>query len=193
MIIVEGVDGAGKTTLVRELQQTFELAEGERGTKDRKLLYTVTKRDTYSALAAAVKGDETPKVWDRLFFSEFVYASVVGREPEFNSTDRSFVSRVLEAVRPPIIVCLPPIDVVKDNIVKDEQMDGVTDNIDLIYGRYVGLMEGGFPEHTMLYDYTDLSTDYGGSLGRDDFSTLDEIKTEINDYLNERAERTWTL
>lgn len=189
MIIVEGPDGSGKSTLVRELAKEFGLLEGERGTTDRKKLYTVTRPDTYQALGHAVGGTAPVRIWDRLFYSELVYAPLVDRPVEFSTSEQGYVRRMIDALACPIIVCLPPRDVVTQNVLatKDEQMDGVVAAARWIWNRYEDLWQDGvFGEHVMLYDYTSrLLTDRPLS-----FSSIDVIKENISDYLAERRERT---
>lgn len=153
MIIVEGPDGAGKTTLVKQISERFELAVGRRGVADRKLLYTVTVPDTFRALQEAVSGEEQPLVWDRLFFSEFVYYPLTNRKCEFNEAQRQHIMEVLCALRSPIILCLPPAKTVYANAGKAEQMDGVMDNLSRIYLAYVAVFKW-MPAHAVVYDYT---------------------------------------
>lgn len=184
LIIVEGPDGAGKTTLVRGLIREFSFQAGERGTTDRKLLYTVTRSDTYRAMAHEVLGDEPPRIWDRLFFSEMVYAPIVGRLCEFSMSEQAYIRRVLEAMRVPIVLCLPPLAHVVENALKDEQMDGVVDNLTTIYEAYA--QPDFMPEHTLVYDYTNTMTERGLN-----YVPREIIDEEINDYLQERRTRTW--
>lgn len=179
MIIVEGPDGAGKSTLVKELKEEYGFVEGLRGTNDRKLLYTVTRSDTYNALSQAVRGDGPPIIWDRLFFSEMVYAPIVHRDCEFSLHEQKFVGDVLESLECPVIVCRPPFEVVQINAAKDEQMDGVNENLRGIYQRYE--TECDWPHNTMWYDYT--GTVRGGK-----FVSREDISKQINHYL---AVRKW--
>lgn len=184
MIIVEGPDGAGKSTLVGKLITEFGFTVGERATADRKLLYTVTRQDTHKALAHAIlaSANEPARIWDRLFYSEMVYAPTVGRPVEFHSSEQSWIQRIIEAARFPVILCLPPLEIVRDNALKNDQMDGVNSNIETIWQSYIDMwQERFFPPQTLLYDYTD---DPGEIAYKN-------IVDEIQDYLDEREERTW--
>lgn len=193
IVIVEGPDGAGKSTLVRKLREQFNLAEGTRGTKDRKLLYTVTVSDTMRALTQAVDGRGPAVIWDRLYYSELVYADLVGRPVEFNATQQSFVQRIIEALRCPVILCLPPFKVVKANAANAEQMKGVNENLRAIYDAYWDLHdEEVLPAHTRLYDYTRSTAQELQGGGHVLFSSYDEIVNEVKDYLDERSQRSWT-
>lgn len=188
MIVVEGPDGAGKTTLVAKLLNRYLfMREGPRGTKDRARLYTVTVPDTFGAINRAIRA-KTPYreqrdicVWDRLFFSEMVYADLTDRPCQFSLGQQRFISRILEAIDCPIILCLPPIEVVEANALAAEQMKGVKENIAEIWSRYHSLY-GNMPNNTMIYDYT----------GEDpDRVTYDEIIATIDKYLLERSKREW--
>lgn len=181
---------------MNELSKEFGLRHGERGTGDRTKLYTVTRQDTYTAMGEAVKGTSPVRIWDRLFYSELVYASIVGRSIEFNHTEQTYVRRMLEGLRCPIIVCLPDYPTVERNARSAKQMDGVNENLVAIYNSYVRLCDGLFPEHTLIYDY---ETGAEGRVGymqdrgpyQFAFTPLASIKDDIADYLEERRERTW--
>lgn len=186
MIIVEGPDGAGKSTLVKQLCLDLDLTVGERAVKNRDELWKSTRQDTYTALSEAVGGNQPVKVWDRLFFSEFVYHRVVGRECEFTLQDEVLIRKVLNALVCPIIFCLPPFPAVKENVLKDKQMDGVVDNIVEIYDKYVTMMkalEFLGPHRVMHYNY--MGALLGGGV------EYDTILVNCHNYIEERAKRTW--
>lgn len=159
MIIVEGPDGAGKSTLVKQLQDLFpELKTGERGTDNRDLLWTVTRSDTYNAMRLALTPEEPPRIWDRLFWSEFVYSPVVGRECQFTDEDIALIPQVIAALKAPVIMCGPSFEVVQANAQRAHQMDGVNDGLARIYDSYkqiVGIRRYFPPKLNLIpYDYT---------------------------------------
>lgn len=183
MIIVEGPDGAGKSTLVTKLSEALSLPVGERATTDRNKLYEVTRQDTYTALGQAVTGHTPANIWDRLFFSEMVYAPVVGRDCEFTDEEQVYVKRLLIAMGSPIILCLPPWSVVKGNVEGTEQMDGVEENLKHIYASYQKVTSG--MPWVMWYDYTDETKDEG-------YVTEDAILEGVKHYLeNHKKARSW--
>lgn len=176
MIILEGPDGAGKTTLLEQIVQNFRVHVGERGTDNRDLLYTVTVSDTFKALKRAVTGSTNMCVWDRLFFSEFVYPKYMGRSCQFNDGQRLHVLEVMRALKCPIIWCLPPREAVIDNARKDHQMEGVDGNVGDIWDDYER-MYLWTPPQTIVYDYT-----------RDKPGRVFEV---IKSYEAERKHREW--
>lgn len=186
MIIVEGPDGSGKTTLVNTLAEMFGLQIGKRGTENRDLLWTVTVPDTLRALGGAVHGKEPPIIWDRLYYSDFVYAplSITPRDVSFNSSHQQHIDRILEALRCPLIVCLPSLATVRANVdTERHQMTGVRNNTVRIWSTYLGMCyipddaPKPFQEHRIVYDYTQGIT------------ALGEVLQEVEDYLEDREER----
>lgn len=152
MVIIEGPDGAGKSTLVKQVCDELKLEVGTRGTKNRDLLWTVTVSDTMRALGMAVTGQAPPKVWDRLYYSEFVYAPIQGRDVAFNLMHQRHINAVLDVLKPPRIMCLPPWEIVEANAGKVHQMDGVNDNLEKIYRFYSRMYQ---QNHNFdSYDYT---------------------------------------
>ena len=171
MIVVEGPDNAGKSTLVRNLCETFDLREGKRGTDNRDDLWKVTVADTHRALHEAEVGTSPARVWDRLFFSEFVYSKYTGRECEFSEHRKAFILKELEAKGYPIILCLP----MKATVLKPNdrhQMAGVNENLEAIYDDYVEMMDW-MPKQTIFYNYQTESPD--------------RIHSVVGEYLSNRG------
>lgn len=173
VIILEGPDGAGKTTLKESLQTRYGFDEGVRGTADRSKLYTVTVQDTFYALRCAL-GNLPPVIWDRLYFSELVYAKIVGRPVEFTALQQRIIQGILQVMDVPIIYCRPPLSTVKRNAQRNEQMDGVLENLEHIYIDYDNVM---LHTHAVHYDYT--------------VHDPKRVYDYIDKYLDERNQRTW--
>ena len=152
MVIVEGPDNAGKSTLVKALCDTFGLVEGKRGTDNRDDLWKVTVADTNRALAEA-RISAKAQVWDRLFFSEFVYSKYAGRDCEFSDYRRDLILHELTFRKYPIIMCLPPKHLVLNGgDPSRHQMEGVKENLSAIYDDYVSMIDW-MPPKTVFYNY----------------------------------------
>jgi hypothetical protein len=199
LILVEGPDGAGKTTLVNRLAKEFDLTIGERSAPNRDELWKSTVEDTFKALAHAVRGRKFEAawgslfagdpvfIWDRLFYSEFVYAGITPRPVQFNDEQAVHVARMIDALNCPVILCLPPREVVITNVMgPGRQMAGVVDRIEHIYDEYRGLLDGwkfpALPGRTLVWDYT----------GEVAYCTYEEIQQEVTGYLLARKNRSWT-
>lgn len=136
--------------------------------------------DTYRALALAVLGHDPVYLWDRLYFSELFYHKYVDRPCQFNEAHQAHIERVLVALECPIILCLPPFEVVKENVKVEDQMDGVNDNIANIWSDYERHYGAGLFPHpnTHVYDYTQTGA-YG------------YVQSLVSGYLHRRKDRTW--
>jgi len=157
MIILEGPDGAGKTTLVKHLQEDFGLAVGLRGTEDRTKLYEVTVSDTFRAIRGAFEFGSPPLLWDRLYYSELVYYRYTTGKCAFNHAQQKLIRHVIQAIGCPVILCLPPLEVVVNCVLEDDrdEMEGVKTNIHAIYHAYEHMDLGNvLPVQTLVYDYT---------------------------------------
>lgn len=185
MIVVEGPDGAGKSTLVQTLCDQFGFTVGTRATKNRDELYKVTRQDTYCAIAEDLRGDSPlPKIWDRLFWSELVYADLVRRPIEFGMQEQYVIKKVL-AITSFTVVCLPPFDTVLKNVSESKhEMEGVREKIQKIYTAYPKAFLH-FPGHLVYYDYTGHKTTSG-------YAGMAEILNRCKAHIHNRKERVWT-
>lgn len=185
MIIIEGPDGGGKSTLVEGLCMEYGLIVGERATKNRDLLYKVTRQDTYTAIAHEVMGNMSkPFIWDRLFWSEMVYADVVGRPVEFKPTEQDLIKKFLSSLSV-LVVCMPPKHTVLENVAASKhEMDGVKERAEVIYDRYKSLFQG-YGGQLVWFDYTGEQT-IGG------YRNYDGVIEQIDYHMTKRKERLWT-
>lgn len=164
MVIIEGPDHAGKSTLIRHIQETLgdavELSPHSRMSKDARNDPAFrdpenVKTRVYESISApgALRSQGPVILHDRLFFSALVYDNVFGREPTFNWKEEVHICRLLTAISPPIVFCLPPLEDITSKIYGATEMEGVTDNIARIYRAYDVLSALSHPG-IVRYDYT---------------------------------------
>jgi hypothetical protein len=171
MIIIEGPDGAGKTTLAQELSSRYGFRiGGTRGPNDN------VRGRVYSALGAAVAGAGPIRIYDRLFYSELVYGPILRGRCLFSPIEQNHIHHVLEVLRCPIIFCLPDLDVILKNLEQKEHLEGVRENIAAIHASYQDLFLKTPSAARLLYAYT--------RNGIKDWTVIDH-------YVERRRERTW--
>lgn len=175
MIIVEGPDGAGKTTLCKAISAEFhlELVAPQRGGE---APIVPVRNRVYRALGKAVQGRHPAKVYDRLFFSELVYGEVLRGQIAFSAFEQNYVNRMLVGLRCPVIMCLPSKQTCRENLTKNKQMEGVEENFDAIYEAYE--LVNQLRSVSMIHDYT--------------FSRSEnKVLHFINNYLVDRKQREY--
>lgn len=207
MVIVEGADGSGKTTLCDRIVERFggEVLPKMWPEAREDMPNVGVKRRVYESLAIAVRGSARDPVFvhDRLFWSELVYGRVLrGRhaftrpvEPKKGESpyarprskdertyEHDLILATILALKCPVIFCLPPPDVVIANVERTVQLEGVREQIAPIYDRYrVKRAQLRGRAQVLTYDYT----------GQWPGSTLDKIFDTIEKYLIIRDERKW--
>lgn len=168
MIIVEGPDGAGKTTLIRRLSQDLDMDIAARvvGKDTRALVDIVTSTEE-----RLNKGFQET-LYDRFtMVSGPIYDAVMGRTHSMFADRNWMIARTNEFynISPVLIYCLPPLQLVMLNVSEGEDDNSaVVECIEPIYQAYlaraaIDLFHLG---SCFIYDYT--IQNYDGILERVD-------------------------
>ena len=126
-IIIEGPDGAGKSTLAKSLAGALDMN-----------ILKMTANGGQSVPEYLQKLACDGVIIDRCWVSEQVYSDLFGREPRIDNDDAESLTEFCGRAGIPIIVLLPPLHVVisRLNARGDEYADVVCPNIIEIYKRY---------------------------------------------------------
>lgn len=155
MIIIEGPDGAGKTSLARKLHYQLDIPYAPKASDSLegpvKNICEWVDNDLLSW------GSQPVKIYDRYpLISEPIYGPALrGGVPEQMTTtwmrNRTNTFRSMSLV----IWCLPPFVNVDENVSQseDNQMEGVAKNIDTIWSLYA-TASNMWSGPGMIYDYT---------------------------------------
>lgn len=183
MIIVEGPDGAGKSTLIRQLSAEFDLEIAPRvvskDTKDLTDLQQWVNRNLAEGFQF--------KLFDRhRLISEFCYGPTLRPKQRPGFTEYLWVyhslRRLYMEVQPVIIYCLPPLDRIKLNLENDADNEVVHDYIEQIYAAYLerSVMDHlVMPNNVVVWDYTQDDILERVSLNRNTQATSGEIDSMI--------------
>lgn len=126
-IIIEGPDGAGKSTLAKSLAGALDMNI---------LKMTANGGQSMPEYVQKLKCDGI--IIDRCWVSEQVYSDLFGREPRIDNDDAEALTEFCGLTGVPIIVLLPPLHIVIGRLSErgDEYADVVCPNIVEIYKRY---------------------------------------------------------
>lgn len=163
-VIVEGPDGSGKTTLVKELvSYGYQL-------RPRHVQSSGETVDLcgYMADETAYWSNDVPQttwLYDRFpVFGELIYGPAMRDRPshglQFMATAFGYAS-LFWSYNPTVIFCMPPLEVVKENFAATRQMVGLEQELEDVYWRYHLLaahLWAARPE-VYIYDYRSVSAE----------------------------------
>lgn len=167
MIVVEGPDGAGKTTLIQKLSEDLGIDVAPRVVSEQTKAMTDLRKWTDDNLRM---GFQTLLFDRHRLISDPIYRAVLGEyNPELY--DWAWLSRAVDLFYnlkpgPPVIIyCLPPLDVVLKNVYSDSRNDNtaVMHTITPIYYSYTAKAAADmamFHGSIAKYDYTQMGYDW---------------------------------
>lgn len=158
MIVVEGPDGAGKTTLIEAIVDLLQLPVADR----------VVGKDTQALVnlkhwtEANVNRGFQKMVYDRhRLISEPIYGPILRDQPQEGFVDLDWLVTMMRkfyACKPVLIYCLPPLEEVLHNVKYDTDNDNsaVEAKITRIYSAYCAraAIDKSHHYNTLIYDYT---------------------------------------
>lgn len=164
MLIVEGPDGAGKSTLIDQLMERggFDLYPRHSDTHGPTTNLRTWVENLFFPMRPEDNGPHIlqGKLFDRFpLISEPIYGSVLRRQlaPGFN--DGHWLAQMWATLhwhKPMFVFCLPPLAIVEENIRKSLQISGLSWAIRPIYWQYHTMLALLQSKGLMasLYDYT---------------------------------------
>lgn len=184
MIVVEGPDGAGKSTLCKALGKHFDL-EVVSPQKNGRMPEVPVRNRVYRALGKAVQGRHPAKIYDRFYWSELVYGGILRGEVAFTFFEQKYVEDVLWVMQVPHILCMPGLLQVKANLAQDPDSTAwllqkrpthsLDDVITLLYHQYA--TESNKMPNKIEYDYTE--------------DSVDQVVRRVHHYLTLRKDREY--
>lgn len=157
MLIFEGPDGAGKTTLIQQFTENFDLEVAPR----------VVSKEAQAMTDLQVWVDRNLdmgfqyKIFDRhRLISESIYGPVLRHHQSTGFNDLTWMGpriRRFYDIKPIIIYCLPPLQVVINNIKNDGDNAVVQEHIEAIYTAYVAkaaMDHAHYRGSVHVWDYT---------------------------------------
>lgn len=157
MIVVEGPDGAGKTTLIKQLVEELGLPVAPRVVSKGAEAMT----DLRTWVDQNLDEGFQPRIFDRhRLISETIYGPILRHHQEPGFDQLKWIGprmRRFYDLEPIIIYCLPPLEEVMKNISDDPDNVVVVDHIEAIYSAYVAraALDHTFaPGIVKVWDYT---------------------------------------
>lgn len=163
IIIVEGMDGTGKTTLVQQLAHRLDM-EPKKFIKSsgpdenyRLTLVANTISEINELEIASAEGRAIKRLYDRFpLISEDIYGPILRDRNCFGGLYYPLKRRLL-ALKTVIVYCRPDRDVIRANVQQAPQMSGVLEHFDELLDAYdklfIELTESPVNSYITVFDY----------------------------------------
>jgi energy-coupling factor transporter ATP-binding protein EcfA2 len=152
MIVVEGPDGSGKTTLVKKIAHTLNLPIAQRVVTKQ----TQPMRDLQAWVDDNLDQGLRPTLYDRhRLISEPIYGPVLRKRMQPGFDDWRWLSyrqQKFRNLKPLVIFCIPPLNIVRETVLEDEDNKVVWDHVDTLYWLYVNAVT--LWEDALVFDWT---------------------------------------
>ena len=143
MIILEGCDNAGKSTLALQLAEDLKISHARSFRKPKSLQDILDHHRWLSECPAQVVTDRHPAI------SELIYGPIIRQNTFSNPTE---ARRVTSLQTTYLVYCRPPFHMMVSTLGQRKQMDGVLDRFLALSKAYDELMEILQPDFT--YDFS---------------------------------------
>lgn len=161
MIIVEGPDGSGKTTLIENLkhqQHKLRSLLGGVGGDTKKGWGSVDISPVPNYVKKILEAEDLERTgvrvaYDRFHLSEIVYGPILRKKQLFTEDDLAMLTGYCHRKKVSIILCLPPLETTVSNVMREgrERPDYQTvEFLQNAYADFLGLKEWA----DFVFDYT---------------------------------------
>lgn len=152
MIIIEGMDNTGKTTLMEKVLKKYPHLKPMR--MDNAVTATVDEYRKFVWNILILPVEETKDmIFDRFLFSEAIYGPIVRGGIRITAEEMMGALKLLRTHDPLIVYCRRTADEIRRTFDSREQMDGVADHIDELVDSYEDWMVK--VPNVLPYDYDD--------------------------------------
>lgn len=133
MIIVEGCDNTGKSTLVKQLcEEMPELVYVPHGPRP-----PVSAESYYKELVDILnRPDNSRVIVDRFLLSELVYGPILRDKVILDEKQLSYINKLLTIKKPFIIICNRPTSRILETFSERDQLDGVRNKVEDIQVKF---------------------------------------------------------
>lgn len=155
MIIIEGCDNSGKTTLFNRLRVDLGCLGviNTRPRKEQDVLDAVYHMRELSQLTQFVMDRWSP-------ISESIYGPICRDDHMIDEETLEYLDNMLFQMKATVVYCRPPLEVMQATIFDREQMEGVTDNLTRLYEAYDKRMDNLVSRGIKVLQYNYVEQDY---------------------------------